>query len=90
MEKSDKKHDAEFWVKKAKEFGDKCLEIQNNSKLDFEAQLKEQKHLSEQFKKEIQSDSSLKEEDKKQMISSLESYLSEWQKMHQSLHNATK
>lgn len=76
------KRSAEDWVDIARGFGEKCVTIQHDSKLDIEQKLEKQKALSKEMIKEIQDDSHLSDEDKNVMIKSIKSYIEDWSKMH--------
>jgi transposase len=76
------KRSAEDWVDIARSFGEKCVKIQHDSKLDTEQKLEKQKALSKEMIKEIQDDPHLSDEDKSVMINSIKSYIEDWSKMH--------
>lgn len=79
------KHNAEFWVNRAKAFGEKCVAIQQDPKLSNEQKLDKQRALSNEIAKEVQNDTNLKAEDKKKMLDSIKNYLNDWQKIHKSI-----
>lgn len=82
-----KKTNAEKWVEVAKEFGEKCVDIQRDSKLTLDQKLAKQKSLSQEMTKQIQNDTHLEENDKKVMIESIDSYLKDWTKLHDTIQN---
>lgn len=79
------KHSAEFWVSRAKAFGEKCVAIQHDPKLSTDQKLDKQRALSNEISKEVQNDSNLKAEDKKRMLESIKTYLADWQKIYDSM-----
>lgn len=81
---------AEEWINAAKEFGDKCLAIQRDSKLSNEQKLNKQKELCQTMLKQIEADSSLSSEDKKKMTNSINRYIQDWSKMYNILQSSTQ
>ena len=88
--KQQTKHTAEEWVQIAKNFGEKCLEIQKDSTLNTEQKLKKQSVLSAEISRQIQNDPYLKDEDKNQMIESINSYMNEWKSIQDSIQKILK
>ncbi len=80
------KRSAEDWVAIARNFGEKCVEIQKESTLNIDQKLEKQKALGKEMAKEIQADPHLKDEDKQQMIHSINNYMDEWKTMHDVIH----
>lgn len=80
-----KKRTAEEWVAIARNFGEECVKIQTDSKLHIDQKLEKQRVLGEKMAKEIQADSHLSEDDKDQMIDSINSYMEEWKALHDSI-----
>jgi hypothetical protein len=76
------KRNAEDWVSIARDFGEKCVEIQKDSQLSIDQKLEKQRVVGNEMAKEIQADSHLKDEDKRQMIDSINNYMDEWKVMH--------
>jgi hypothetical protein len=83
------KRSAEDWVDIARVFGEKCLDIQHNSKLSLEQKLEKQRVLSEEMAKEIQNDPHLQNEDKTTMINSIKNYMDDWTKIHETLQSSS-
>ena len=79
------KRNAEAWVEVARAFGEKCVEVQHDPKLNLDQKLKKQDTLCNEMKQEIQNDSFLSKEDKKIMIDSINNYMNDWKKMHEAL-----
>lgn len=73
---------AEDWVSVARKFGEDCVSIQHDTKLTIDQKLEKQKALGDKMAKEINLDANLPKEDKHQMIESIQSYMHEWQSMH--------
>jgi transposase len=76
------KRNAEDWVKIARKFGEECVAIQHDPKLNVDKKLEKQRVLGNDMAKEIESDPYLKKEDKKQMIASINNYMDEWETVH--------
>lgn len=81
------KTNAEKWVEVARIFGEKCMAIQNDPKLNANQKLEKQKSLSTEMAKEIQEDKHLNSEDKKMMLTSIKNYQDEWKKMNDFIQN---
>jgi ADP-glucose pyrophosphorylase len=83
------KRSADDWVLVARKFGEECVKIQQNSKLDLDQKLQKQKELSDKMAKEIQEDSHLAEDEKRQMIASIDNYLGEWKALHDQIQQSS-
>jgi hypothetical protein len=79
---SKSKRNAEDWVTVARKFGEECVAIQQDPKLDISQKLEKQRTLGNKMAKEIQDDSHLSAEDKRQMVTSINNYLDEWEALH--------
>jgi uncharacterized FAD-dependent dehydrogenase len=77
------KRTAEDWVSVARKFGEDCVAIQQDSKLDIAQKLKKQRELGNKMAKEIQDDAHLSAADKRQMVASINNYLDEWDSMYE-------
>jgi hypothetical protein len=84
------KRSAENWVDIARTFGEKCVAIQHDSKLDIEQKLEKQKSLAKEMAKDIQEDPYLTVEDKRIMINSIKDYIDDWTKMHDILKQGSE
>lgn len=80
------KHTGEYWVNRAKEFGEKCVAIQQDPKLSADQKLEKQKAICNEVAKEIKADGVLKEEEKQSMIESIQEYMSGWSTIYDALH----
>ncbi len=87
-EKKKDKKSAEDWVAIARKFGEDCVKIQQEKSLNIHEKLEKQKAISEKMAKQISSDPHLSDEDKKQMIQSIHSYLDECKAMNETLQKA--
>lgn len=86
---SEKSRGAEEWVSVARKFGEDCVSIQHDTKLTIDQKLAKQKELGDKMAKEINLDTHLTAEDKRQMIASIQSYMHEWQSMHDMVQQGT-
>lgn len=84
------KRSAEQWVVIAREFGEKCVKIQQDPKLSIDDKLKKQRALGTEMAKEIQADAHLKESDKQEMVTSIHNYMDEWESLHDLIQNTGK
>lgn len=80
------KRSAEDWVLIAKQFGEECLVIQKDSKISHDEKWEKQNVLAKKMASEIKNDGYLKEEDKRQMIDSINNYMDEWKVLYDTLH----
>lgn len=76
---------AEDWVAIAKAFGEECVKIDKETQLSLDQKLEKRKKLAHDIKKEIESDASLGQEDKHQMLHAIDSYLEDWELLHQAM-----
>lgn len=81
---------AEVWVSRAKVFGEKCIAIQQDSKLSTQQKLSKQQELSNELTQEVQSDPHLKNEDKKRMLESIKNYMDDWRKIHDRINQTQR
>ena len=76
------KRSAEDWVAIARKFGEECVKIQHDAKLSIDQKLEQRKALGDKIIQDIKEDLHLAEEDKRQMLDSIQNYMHEWQAMH--------
>lgn len=81
---------AEDWVQVARQFGEDCVKIQQDSKLSLDQKLEKQKVLGNKMAKEIETDPHLNKDDKRQMVESIRSYMHEWETMHDIIQKGEK
>ena len=89
QEKSSKRS-AEDWLQVAKDFGAKCLKVQQDATLDIDQIFNKLQTLSNDMIKEIKEDKYLEKRDKDQMISSIHTYMEERKEMHDVIKNSNK
>lgn len=88
--KNEEAHNAEFWVTRARTFGEKCVAIQQDHKLSLDQKMEKQKQIGKELSKEIQSDFRLGEKDKERMQHSIDNYLHNWETLHRTFLEATQ
>lgn len=85
-----KKQEKDKWVEKARLFGEECLKIQRDSNIDLHDKLDKQIELSKKISKEVKSDTHLTDEDKKNMLQTIDSYITDYKEINQVMQQAVK